>query len=113
MPTVDIYRAGTKIDSRKFQRDFMIVMKRREIGLRWEADEETASKEGGGIVIWIRAGMRPPEIHFVPPGWKLIIDGVTVIGEGSVAPESRFEIPIKGRTVELQHGDLSFVFQFN
>ena len=109
MPLVDIFRLGTKIDSAQFRSGFMVVQL--EDGeLVWKADRETAAKESGRIVIWFRC-THPPQVHFVPPGWTLVVDGNTVVNESTRDPEARLDIPIKGRIAELHHGDLSFVFR--
>jgi hypothetical protein len=111
MPTVEIYQAGTRIDSKKFHTEFMVTeMDENEVV--WESDGDPVSEKGGGILVWFR-GKDPPEIHFVPPRWKLIIDGVTVIGESNVDPRLRFNVPVRGTTIELHHGDLRFVFRLS
>jgi hypothetical protein len=111
MPAIDIYFANMKIDTRGFQRDFMIVAEQNGNKLRWEADEETASKKGGAIMVWIRAALHPPEIHFVPPGWELFIDGVVVVEKDSKA-SARFDIEVHGKVAEIRHDDFRFVCQF-
>lgn len=110
MPTVDIYRGGRKIDSKNFRSQFMIVAEENEYGFRWEADEETGSKRGGGILVWIRA-FRPPNIHFIPPGWELAVDGVTVVEKDS-KDLTRVDIEVCGEVAEIRHGDFRFVCQF-
>lgn len=115
MPTVDIYHGETRIASRKFKTDFMIVAEVADQKvIRWEVDEESASERGGVILAWLRASGYPPEVHFVPPGWSLSVDGLSIIGASDdISPESRFDIPIKGKIAELRHDDMSFVFQFS
>lgn len=113
MATVEIYQAGTRIASKEFRTDFMIVadaLDRDEI--RWEADEESAAERGGVILAWIKAGECPPEIHFVPPGWSLSIDGKLVLGTSNIE-ESRFDVPVVGKVAELQHGNMLFVIRFS
>lgn len=110
MPTVDIYSTGKRIDSKTFRNQFMIVTEENDYGLRWEADEETGTRRGGGILVWIRT-FHPPEIHFIPPGWELIVDGVMVVGKESKA-SARFEIEVHGKIAEIRRDDLRFICKF-
>jgi hypothetical protein len=110
MSTVDIYRGTKKIDSKNFRSHFMIVTEENEYGFRWEADEETASRRGGGILVWIRA-LRPPNIHFIPPGWELVVDGVMIVEKDS-KDSKRDDIQVQGEVAEMRHDDFRFVCHF-
>ena len=106
--TIEIYQHGTKIDTKSFTRDFVIVMDQKGDKLRWEIDGEPASKQGGSILVWVKIAMRPAEIHFIPPGWELIIDGKTIIDK-NYQGRDRFDREVNGKIIEIQHNEYKFV----
>lgn len=111
MPIVDIYRSGTRIASKEFVAQFLIIHEEDTDILRWEADKEVGkSKQGGIFHVWIQTtSLEPPkrEILFVRPDWRLIIDGVSM--EQKFYPDP---VDVEGKTIELQYKDYSFVCSF-
>jgi hypothetical protein len=114
MTKVNVYRAGTKIDSREFQGNFLII-RYDSHKFAWGVDGESILKpvlKRGHIMIWFIAAGQPPRINFIPPKWQLSVDGA-IIFEGNEVDKDRFDIPINGRVVELIHEDLSFIFHLS
>ena len=114
MAIAKVYKAQTQIDSRKFSKEFMIV-EADHSEIIWSSDGEPAPRKDRieSILIWVKAGKRPPEIDFVPPEWELIVDGQTMLGKNIVTYSSRTHIPVKGSIAELRYDDLRFVFRFS
>ena len=114
MPTMQIYKNDTKIESKEFLSDFVIARHLLEKQrLFWEADGEEV-ENGGGILLWIVThGRFDPksvgltyEIKSVLPTWQLVIDNV------AQEPRLYFDLDVTGKEIELLYGDYRFVCSF-
>jgi len=108
MISVDVYKTGTKIDSREIEGSFLIL-KHDDRQYSWGLDGEPNSSPGGAITIWFIADEYKPRFQLITPRWQLIVDG-EIIFSGQQKEVNFFGIPLKCRTVELKHNDLLFVF---
>jgi len=107
MLTFNIYKNKEKIASKSFKNHFYICRRIDTDELFWETDEEqSSSKEGGIIHIWIMSAQRSPKISFVRADWKMIVDGV------EFKQDFYTEVDVQGKTVELQYKDYQFVCSF-
>jgi hypothetical protein len=96
-----IYQAGKKIEEKEFRNDFSII--RIDNDLFWGEDSELHSRNlSGEVLIWFRRMSYVPELAFVLPEWKLILDGIEISDPGIL-------INIEGKTAELQYKDYRFV----
>ena len=106
MTYVEIYHKGAKLVSEPVKYSFLIAKNDPSGDISWERDDQSNPGEGT-VNAWIQSASFNPRILGVLPEWQLIIDGE------KMEPKFYNEIEnLKGKIVELQHGDYRFVFHF-
>lgn len=107
MPTMHIYQAGRKVESREFLEQFTIL---REISsddkLFWVIEREPKLGEGAFVITIRKKSQAKYEIDSIPTDWQLTLDDTVM------APGVYFDVNVSGRLVELEHGDYRFVCSF-
>ncbi len=107
MATVDIFVASKQIAAISIRHEFYIA--ETSAGqIFWYEHKKDSPFKGGEFQIWLQSVDYEPRILFVMPHWQLIIDGNWM--------EKKFYSELgdlKGKKVELQYKEYSFVFQID